>query len=74
MGDGAGALGHLQDQVPVLGALELGVEAPDLLDQARRRTLRWQVYICVRIRSGDQSGLKKGPEWRPRRSILSSSV
>ena len=31
--DGAGALGHLQHQVPVLGALELGVEAADLLDQ-----------------------------------------
>ena len=25
------------------------------------------MYICVRIRSGDQSGLKKGPEWRRRR-------
>ncbi len=31
--DGAGALGHLQHQVPVLGALESGVEAADLLDQ-----------------------------------------
>ena len=27
---------------------------------SRRRTLRWQVYICVRIRSGDQSGLEEG--------------
>ena len=40
----------------------------------RRRTLRWQVYIWVRNRSGDQSGLKNGPEWRPPSSILSSSV
>ena len=31
--DRARPLGHLQDQVPVLGALELGVEAADLLDQ-----------------------------------------
>ena len=40
----------------------------------RRMTLRWQVYIWVRIRSGDQSGLKNGPWWWPASSILSSSV
>ena len=33
MGDLPRPLGHPQDQVPVLGALELGVEAADLLDQ-----------------------------------------
>ena len=30
---GSRPLGHLEDQVPVLGALELGIEAADLLDQ-----------------------------------------
>ena len=33
VGDLPRPLGHPQDQVPVLGALELGVEAADLLDQ-----------------------------------------
>ena len=42
-----------------------GSKPPTSSTSARRRTLRWQVYIWVRIRSGDQSGLKNGPEWRP---------
>ena len=42
-----------------------GSKPPTSSTSERRRTLRWQVYICVRIRSGDQSGLKNGPEWRP---------
>ena len=32
-GCGASQLGHLQHQVPVLGALEAGIEATDLVDQ-----------------------------------------
>ena len=51
-----------------------GSKPPTSSTSDRRRTLRWQVYIWVRNRSGDQSGLKNGPEWRPPRSILSSSV
>ena len=38
-----------------------GSKPPTSSTSERRSTLRWQVYICVRIRSGDQSGLKNGP-------------
>ena len=37
-----------------------GSKPPTSSTSERRRTLRWQVYIWVRIRSGDQSGLKNG--------------
>ena len=42
-----------------------GRSRPTSSTSERRRTLRWQVYICVRIRSGDQSGLKNGLEVAP---------
>ncbi len=74
MDDLSRPLGDPQDQVPVLGALEPGSKPPTSSTRLRRRTLKWQVYICVRIRSGDQSGLQNGAECIPARLILSSSV
>ena len=67
--------GDAQDEVPVLASRRSpGADDRPRRARVRRTMLKWQVYIWLRSRSGDQSGFRNGSEWFPSRSILSSSV